>query len=104
MVNPGMLKKLKKMQEDMLKAQQEINNATFYGSAAGVVDVSVKGTKEVSNIKINMEITDKEDLEILQDSLVAALNDAFKKVDKETEETMGQFTSASGLGSMGGLF
>lgn len=103
MINPGMLKKIKKMQEDMVKAQQEINNATFYGTAGGgLVDVAVKGTKEVVNVKINADSLDKDDLEILEDSLVAALNDAFKKVDKETEETMGQFTA--GVPGMGGLF
>ncbi|MBN2504785.1 MAG: YbaB/EbfC family nucleoid-associated protein [Bacilli bacterium] len=93
MINPQMIKKIQKMQEDLKKAQAEINASTFYGQAGGsVVKVAVKGTKEVISIEIKKEEVDLTDIEMVQDLIVAALNDAFKKVDKELEETLGSVT------------
>jgi hypothetical protein len=101
MINPQMIKKLQKMQEDMKKAQAEINASTFYGQAGGsVVRVAVKGTKEVISIDIKREEVDFTDLEMLQDMIVAALNDAFRKVDKEIEETMGSLTQGMRMPGM----
>jgi len=101
MINPQMIKKLQKMQEDMKKAQEEINNATFYGQAGGsIVKVAVKGTKEVISIDIKKDEIDLSDLDILQDMIVVALNDAFKKVDKEVEETMGSLTQGMRMPGM----
>lgn len=101
MINPQMIKKLQKMQEDMKKAQDEINNATFYGQAGGsIVKVAVKGTKEVISIDIKKDEIDLSDFDILQDMIVVALNDAFKKVDKEVEETMGSLTQGMRMPGM----
>ncbi len=89
-INPQVIKKIQKMQEDLKKAQAEINASTFYGQAGGsVVKVTVKGTKEVLSIEIKKDEVDLNDIEMVQDLIVAALNDAFKKVDRETEETLG---------------
>ncbi len=102
MINPQMIKKLQKMQEDMKRAQEEINNAIFYGQAGGsIVKVAVKGTKEVVSIDIKKDEIDLSDFDILQDMIVVALNDAFRKVDKEIEETMGSLTQGM---KMPGLF
>ncbi len=93
MINPQMIKKIQKMQEDLKKAQAEINASTFYGQAGGsVVKVAVKGTKEVISIEIKKDEVDIQDMEMVQDLIVAALNDAFKKVDREMEETLGSLT------------
>jgi DNA-binding YbaB/EbfC family protein len=93
MINPGMLKKLQKMQEDIKRAQTEINQSTFYGQAGGsVVKASVKGTKEVLTVEIKNHEIDMNDIGMLQDLIVAAVNDAIRKVDKEVEETMGALT------------
>ncbi|HOP57623.1 MAG TPA: YbaB/EbfC family nucleoid-associated protein [Bacillota bacterium] len=93
MINPQMIKKIQKMQEDLKKAQAEINASTFYGQAGGsVVKVAVKGNKEVISIDIKKDEIDLTDIEMVQDMIVAALNDAFKKVDKELEETIGSIT------------
>ncbi len=101
MINPQMIKKLQKMQEDMKKAQAEINASTFYGQAGGsVVKVAVKGTKEVISIDIKKDEIDLSDLDMLQEMLVAALNDAFKRVDKEVEETMGSLTQGMRMPGM----
>ncbi len=102
MINPQMMKKIQKMQEDLKKAQAEINASTFYGQAGGsVVKVAVKGTKEVLSIDIKKDEIDLTDIEMVQDLIVAALNDAFRKVDKELEETLGSLTQGM---KMTGLF
>lgn len=93
MINPQMVKKIQKMQEDLKRAQAEINASTFYGQAGGsVVKVAVKGTKEVVSVELKKEELDLNDVEMLQDLIVAATNDALKKVDREIEETMGAIT------------
>ena len=101
-MNPGMIKKLQKMQRDMVKAQQELEASTFYGSAGGqMVKVEFTGAKRMTNIEINPEaIESAEDLEMLQDTIIAAVNDCIRKIDEETESVMSEFTG----GGMPGLF
>jgi len=101
MINPQMIKKIQKMQEDLKKAQAEINASTFYGQAGGsVVKVAVKGTKEVVSIDSKSDEIDMTDIEMLQDLIVVALNDAFKRVDKELEETLGSLTQGMKMPGM----
>ena len=101
MINPQMLKQIRQMQEDIKKVQAEINASTFYGQAGGsVVKVAVKGTKKVESIEIKKEEIDFSDVEMLQDLIVAALNDAFNKVDKELEETLGSITKGMNISGM----
>ena len=100
-MNPGMIKKLQKMQRDMVNAQKELEASTFYGSAAGVVDVEFYGSKQMKNITINPDaLEDKDDIEMIQDTIIAAVNDCMKKIDDETQRVMSQFTG----GGMPGLF
>lgn len=101
-MNPGMIKKLQKMQRDMVNAQKELEASTFYGSAGGkMVEVEFYGNKEMKNIVINADsFEDKEDIEMLQDTIMAAVNDCMKKIDEETQNVMGQFTG----GGLPGLF
>ena len=101
-MNPGMIKKLQKMQKDMLNAQKELEASTFYGSAGGkMVTVEFTGNRQMKNITIDPDaIEDAEDLDILQDTIIAAVNDCIKKIDEETESVMSQFTG----GGMPGLF
>ena len=92
-MNPAMMKKMQKMQRDMMKAQKEIEEAIFTGTAGGgLVTVEVTGTKAISKISIKPEIVDPEDVETLEDVMMLALNDAFKQVDDKQQSTMGQFT------------
>jgi DNA-binding YbaB/EbfC family protein len=101
MINPQMLKQIRKMQDDIKKVQAEINASTFYGQAGGsVIKVAVKGTKKVESIEIKKEELDMNDIEMLQDLIVAALNDAFNKVDKELEETLGSITQGMNIPGM----
>lgn len=87
-----MLKKLQKMQKDMLKAQQELEETVFTGTAGGVVTVQVKGDKSVVSVKIKPEAVDPEDVELLEDMILAALNQAMAEVDRKTEEIMRPYT------------
>jgi DNA-binding YbaB/EbfC family protein len=80
-MNPGMIKKLQKMQRDMVKAQQELEASTFYGSAGGkMVTVEFTGDKKMTNMTIDPEaIETPEDIDMLQDTIIAAVNDCIKK-------------------------
>ncbi|MTH08135.1 YbaB/EbfC family nucleoid-associated protein [Turicibacter sanguinis] len=97
-MNPMMMKKIQKMQKDMLKAQKDIEESVFTGSAAGgMVTIEVKGTKEINKVNINPSVVDPEDVEMLEDVILLALNDAFRQVDEKTESTMGQFTKGMNI-------
>ena len=89
----NMMKKVKKMQEDMAKAQQEIEEKEFSSTAGGgVIEAVVNGKKEVIKIKIDEDVVDPEDSEMLEDLVVAAVNDALKKADQYTQKEMGKLT------------
>ena len=97
-MNPMMMKKIQKMQKDMLKAQKDIEESVFTGSAAGgMVTIEVKGTKQINKITINPSVVDPEDVEMLEDVILLALNDALRQVDEKTESTMGQFTKGMNI-------
>ena len=97
-MNPMMMKKIQKMQKDMLIAQKDIEESVFTGSAAGgMVTIEVKGTKEINKVNINPSVVDPEDVEMLEDVILLALNDAFRQVDEKTESTMGQFTKGMNI-------
>lgn len=89
------------MQEDLKKVQAEINASTFYGQAGGsLVRVSVKGTKEVLTIDIKTEEVNMSDIKMVEALIITALNDAFQKVDKEIEESVGSLTHGINLSGM----
>jgi DNA-binding YbaB/EbfC family protein len=91
----NMMKKLQKMQKDMVKAQDELAATTFEGSAQGLVKVFVNGKKEVLSIEINEEILSPEDKEMVEDLILTAMNQAFKIVDETTEAKMGAFAQGA---------
>jgi len=96
-----MMKQMQKMQKDMAKAQEELAEKTVEGTAGGgMVTVVVNGQKEVLEVNIKEEVVDPEDIEMLQDLVLAATNDALKKMDELTNETMGQFTKGMNLPGM----
>ena len=89
-MNMGMLKKL---QNDMMKAQQEIEASTFVGAAAnGDVSVEITGKKVVTKVTIAPALVDPEDVSFLEDLIMIAINDATKQADDMAEETMGKLT------------
>lgn len=97
-----MMKQVKKMQEQMLKAQEELAEKTVVGTAGGgVVKVTSTGQKQIKDIEISPEAVDPDDIEMLQDLVLAAVNDALGKADELANEDLGKFTGGM---KMPGLF
>lgn len=93
-----MMKQVKKMQEQMMKAQEELGNKTVEGTAGGgVVTVVVNGHKKVQHITIKPEAVDPEDVDMLQDLVVAAVNDALSKVDELANQDLGKYTGGMNI-------
>ena len=88
----ALMKQAQSLQKDMMRAKEEVDNMTFTGTSS-FVSVTVKGTKEVVKVEINNDDITSDDKEMIEDMLVIALNDAFKQVDKTTEQKMGKFSS-----------
>lgn len=92
----NLMKQAQKMQEEMQKAQAALEEAEIEGvSGGGLVKVIVSGKKILKNISINEGAVDTEDLTMLEDLIIAAMNDAYEKADKLYSEKMGAF---GGLG------
>ena len=88
----AMLKQAQNMQKQMMNEQEKINNSTFYGEN-GLVKVTMKGTKRIEKVEIQKDDDfSKDDLEMLEDMVMVAVNDALIQIDKETEEKMGKYT------------
>ena len=100
-MNQQAMMRLKKMLKQMMDAQKQLEETVFTGSAGGgMVTVEVKGTHQVLSVKIDPEaLESKEDIEMIEDSIVAALNDANRKLDSESQKLLGGFG-----GGLGGLF
>lgn len=107
MFNPGManmqgiMKKVQKMQQDMLKMQEELKNRTVEATAGGgAVTVVVTGRKTVEKVTIAPSAVDPEDVEMLEDLVTTAVNEAMRKVDEMTEKEMGKITGGMKLPGM----
>ncbi len=93
----AMLKQAQALQKDMLKTKEEIDNTEFVGENS-LVKVTLKGDKTVVNVEINSDSSiEKDDIEMLQDMIVVAMNDAIKIIDKLTESKMSKFGNIPGL-------
>lgn len=93
-----LMKQAQKMQEELAEAQQELEDAEIEGeSGGGLVKVTVNGKKVVSSIKISPNAVDPDDMEMLEDLIVAALNSAYEKADEMYTEKMGKFGNAGGM-------
>lgn len=93
----AMMKQAQALQKDMLKAKREIDEKEFVGESS-LVKITLLGTKEVKSVKIDSSSDlEKEDIEMLEDMIMVAFNDATKKIDEETEKKMGKFANIPGL-------
>lgn len=98
----SMLKQAQKMQEDMAQKQAELEEQVYDVSAGGgAVTLKINGKKEISDLKIDPEVIDPDDAETLEDLVTAAVNEAIKRVEKETASAMESITGAL---NMPGLF
>jgi DNA-binding YbaB/EbfC family protein len=99
-LNPKMLKQIEQMQANMMKAQEELGAVTVEGSAGGgAVTLVMNGHQELQSLTIDPEFVDPEDVETLQDAIVAAFHDAQRKAQVVAQDKMG--AAAGGLGNLG---
>ena len=88
----SLMKEAKKMQADLEKTQSELAEKEFEASAGGnAVSVKVNGQKQILDLKLQKEVVDPEDVEMLQDLIVTCINQAFKQVDDAQAASMGKF-------------
>lgn len=94
----ALMRQAQKMQEDMKSKQAELEAAEYTGSASGeMVTVRMNGKHEILGITIKPEAVDPDDIEMLEDLVAAAVNDAVRKVESTTQEKMSGFTSGLNL-------
>jgi len=93
-----MMKQMQKMQKDMEKTQEELAKKTVEGTAGGdLVKVVVNGEKQVLDVQIKPEAVDPDDIEMLQDLVLGATNDALKKMNELTEKEMSKYTKGMNI-------
>ena len=99
----NLMKQAQRMQRQMEEKQKEMETKEWEASAGGgAVSVVVSGKKEITSIKLKPEVVDPDDIEMLQDLIMAAVNEAFRKMEDEQSEVFGSLTG--GLGGLGGGF
>ena len=100
-MNMNMIKQAQKMQQEMLKMQEEMETKEYEASVGGgMVTAKVTGKKELTAIVINPEAVDPDDVEMLQDMVIAAVNEAMRKADAETSANMSKLTGGLNLGGL----
>lgn len=100
-MNMNMIKQAQKMQQDMLKMQEEMESKEYDATAGGgMVKAVVNGKHEVLSLTINPEAVDSEDVEMLQDMVVAAVNEAMRKAEAEAAQNMSKLTGGLNLGGL----
>ena len=98
----NLMKQAQRMQRQMEESQKELDTKEFTAKAGGgAVEVTVTGRKEVAKVKLSEEVVDPEDIEMLEDLVMAATNEALRMADDANNEIMGKM--AGGLGLGGGL-
>lgn len=99
----NLMKQAQKMQKQMEEKTKEIESKEWEATAGGgAVTVKVSGKKEVLSVKLSEEVVDPDDIEMLEDLIVAATNEALRKMEEESSQVMGAITG--GLGGLGGGF
>ena len=100
----GMMKQVQKMQKEMAEAQELLNKTEFTGKATNeLVKAVFTGDRRMKDIQINEEVVDPDNIEMLQDLVVAAVNEALRQVDEANSSVMNKLTGGIG-GGMPGLF
>ena len=100
----NLLKQAQKMQKQMEETQAELEVKEYEATAGGgVVKVKINGKKEITEIKIAEEVVDPEDIEMLEDLIIAAVNEAIRAQADDEKQQLGKITGGMG-GGLGGLF
>ena len=99
----NLMKQAQRMQRQMEEGQKELETKEFTATAGGgAVEVTVSGKKEVVRVKLTEEVVDPDDIEMLEDLIVAATNEAWRQMEETTNASMAKVTG--GLGGLGGGF
>ena len=94
----NLMKQAQQMQQKLQETQQELDEMQITGSASGgLVEATVTGKKTVLSVKIKPEAVDPDDVEMLEDLVLAAINDAYKKAQEKEDELMAPFAAMKGL-------
>lgn len=94
----NMMRQVQKMQKQMAEAQEKLKDEVVEGTAGGgVVSVKVNGHKQVTDVTIDPEAVDVDDIEMLEDLVLAAMNDALTKTDELVNKRLGKFTQGLNL-------
>ncbi len=98
----AMMKQAQKMQRDLMQMQEDLQQQTYTASAGGgAVTATVNGKHELTELAIDQSAVDPDDVEMLQDMVMAAVNEALRKADEASAQSMSRLTG--GLGGLGGL-
>ena len=97
----AMIKQAQKMQQDMLRMQEEMEKKTYTATAGGgMVSATVNGKHEVVGLEIKPDAVDPDDVEMLQDMVIAAVNEAMRAADADAANNMSRLTGGLNLGGM----
>lgn len=101
-MNMNMIKQAQKMQQEMLRMQEDLEKAEYTATAGGgVVTAVVSGKRELISLAIDPEAVDPDDVEMLQDLIIASVNEALRKAETSANEGMSKLTGGLNLGSLG---
>lgn len=94
----NMIKQAQKMQQNMVKMQEELEQASFEATAGGgAVTVKMSGKKELTEVKISPDVIDPDDIEMLEDLILVAVNDVIKKIDQKNQAEMSKMTGGMNI-------
>ena len=97
----AMIKQAQKMQQDMLRMQEEMENKTYTAaSGGGMVKATVNGKHQLMALEIKEEAVDPDDVEMLQDMVIAAVNEAIREADTDSANNMARLTGGMNLGGL----
>ena len=97
----AMMKQAQKMQQELIRMQEEQENKTYSATVGGgMVTATVSGKHEVTDLKINPEAVDPDDVEMLQDMVIGAVNEAMRAADTDAANNMSRFTGGMNLGGL----
>lgn len=98
----NLMKQAQRMQRQMEESQKELEEKEFTAKAGGgAVEVTVTGKKEITKVKLSPEVVDPDDIEMLEDLIVAAVNEAFRQLEEISASSMSKITG--GIGGLGGM-
>ena len=102
----NLMKQAQKMQRQMEEAQKELEEKEITAAAGGgAVEITISGKKEITKVKLAEEVVDPDDIEMLEDLIMAAVNEALRQLEEETSNSMAKITGGmGGLGGLGGMF